>query len=280
MNKKLAHEYNELIRNELINRRVGEPVNKKALDKLLDLFLKCNIESFYKFKSLKSSHTLTNFRDDIFHFSLVKDLNDPREFAYSIDIEKERRERAEVLSMCYFIEEPTEEEISEFVNVEKPHFYNDVKQFTLVHSLTTTYNNAPMWAAYADEENGICIEYDAKDILSRYGYNLAPVEYTDDIPSAPYSMNFDEIIKFLHRICLTKKSSWSYEQEWRVVAIQYNNKCSEKNDKIKPKGVIIGNAVPEKTKMEILDICSKKGIIAYELMYDEKSYDSIKKRIN
>lgn len=74
MDKKLAHEYNELIRNELINRRVGEPVNKKALDKLLDLFLKCNIESFYKFKSLKSSHTLTNFRDDIFHFSLVKDL--------------------------------------------------------------------------------------------------------------------------------------------------------------------------------------------------------------
>lgn len=70
----MAHEYNELIRNELINRRVGEPVNKKALDKLLDLFLKCNIESFYKFKSLKSSHTLTNFRDDIFHFSLVKDL--------------------------------------------------------------------------------------------------------------------------------------------------------------------------------------------------------------
>ena len=104
MDKKLAHEYNELIRNELINRRVGEPVNKKALDKLLDLFLKCNIESFYKFKSLKSSHTLTNFRDDIFHFSLVKDLNDPREFAYSIDIEKERRERAEVLSICYFIE--------------------------------------------------------------------------------------------------------------------------------------------------------------------------------
>ena len=32
--------------------------------------------------------------------------------------------------------------------------------------------------------------------------------------------------------------------------------------------------------MDILDICNKKNILAYELIYDEKSYDFIKKRIN
>lgn len=279
MDEKLVHEYNELIRNQLINRREGEPQNVRALDALLDLFLKSNIDSFYKFKSLDSAYTLPNFQEDIFHFSLVKDLNDPREYAYNINIEKEQRDRSEAISMVTFINEPTAEEISEFVNVQKPHFYDDVKQYTLVHSLTTTYNNAPMWASYASEENGICIEYDARDILSRYGYNLAPVEYTEDIPDAPYNMNCEEIIKFLHKICFTKKSSWSYEKEWRVLEIQYNNKCNERNDIIKPRGVIIGNAVLEKTKMEILDICRKKNIIAYGLMYDDKSYDYVKKRI-
>lgn len=280
MDTQLAHQYNEIIRNELVNRREGEPVNEKAINKLLDLFFKFKIESFYKFKSLRSQYTLKNFRDDIFHFSLVEALNDPREFAYNIDVEKERRERAELISMCRFIDKPTDEEISEFVNVQKPNFYNNVKQFTLVHSLTTTYNNAPMWASYADEQNGICIEYDAMDILSKYGYNLAPVEYSDSIPSTQYDMDFNEIIKFLHRICFTKQSRWSYENEWRVLAIQYNNKCNERNDIIIPKGVIIGNAVAKHTRMDILDICNKKNILAYELIYDEKSYDFIKKRIN
>ena len=46
----LVHQYNELIRNELILRREGDPVNKKGLEKLLELFFKFKIESFYKFK--------------------------------------------------------------------------------------------------------------------------------------------------------------------------------------------------------------------------------------
>lgn len=137
-----------------------------------------------------------------------------------------------------------------------------------------------MWASYADEQNGICIEYDAKELLSKYGYYLAPVEYSDSLPSARYNMECNEIIKFLHKICFTKQSRWSYENEWRVLVIQYNNKCNERNDIIRPKGVIIGNAVSKHDSMNILDVCSKKDILAYELIYDEKSYDFIKKRIN
>lgn len=276
----LVHQYNELIRNELILRREGDPVNKKGLEKLLELFFKFKIESFYKFKSLSSQYTLENFRNDVFHFSLVEALNDPREFAHNIDVEKERRKRAALINMCCFIDEPTDEEVNEFVNVHRPNFYNNIKQFTLVHSLTTTYNNAPMWASYADEQNGICIEYDAKELLSKYGYYLAPVEYSESLPSARYNMECNEIIKFLHKICFTKQSRWSYENEWRVLVIQYNNKCNERNDIIRPKGVIIGNAVSKHDRMDILDVCSKKDILVYELIYDEKSYDFIKKRIN
>ena len=42
----------------------------------------------------------------------------------------------------------------------------------------------------------------------------------------------------------------------------------------------IYNAVDKHIRMDILDICNKKNILAYELIYDEKSYDFIKKRIN
>ena len=43
MDTQLAHQYNEIIRNELINRREGEPVNEKAINKLLKYIIKQSV---------------------------------------------------------------------------------------------------------------------------------------------------------------------------------------------------------------------------------------------
>lgn len=56
-----------------------------------------------------------------------------------------------------FIEQPTEEEIQEWINTDAYKVMNAIKEHTLVYSLTTNYNNAPMWSTYANDYNGITI---------------------------------------------------------------------------------------------------------------------------
>lgn len=87
----LKREYINVVRNNFVIRTTNDLFNEQAANRLIDIFRKMNISSFYKFKSLISEHTIPNLQDDIFHFSLITELNDPYEYSYKIDIEEERK---------------------------------------------------------------------------------------------------------------------------------------------------------------------------------------------
>lgn len=97
--------------------------------------------------------------------------------------------------------------------------------------LSEVQDNIPMWAHYADNHRGICIQYrllphridvarDPAPLKVDY-VNERPVINTEDIfkysgrghlgkPSAADSL------KVFEAMYLTKSLSWAYEQEWRV----------------------------------------------------------------
>lgn len=278
MKKKL---YNEFVRDNFVCRSINEPVNEVACEKLIDHFIGFEIVSFYKFMSLESAFTLSNIKNNIFHFSLIDQLNDPFEFANEVDVIQEIKRRNELLKHVTFIEEPTEDEIKEFLNPSKAQsVMNQIKEYTFVYSLTTTFDNAPMWYSYAGDYNGICVEYDAIELFKKYSWRITPVEYVDEIPIAEYDMNEENILKFIHRTCTTKNRKWINEDEWRITKIEYYKKIKELNEVIKPKSVTIGKKVSNESKKRLFQICKKQDILVYELCVSSDSYKLERKLVN
>jgi len=84
----------------------------------------------------------------------------------------------------------------------------------------------PMWAHYANNHTGFCIEYD----FSRLDYNndltksLFPVSYETkrynitNLFKMALSGKYDMRIKLLFFLMNLKHSSWSYEREWRIIS--------------------------------------------------------------
>lgn len=276
----LKREYIDVVRNNFVVRTTNDSFNEQAANRLIDIFRKMNISSFYKFKSLKSEYTIPNLQDDIFHFSLITELNDPYEYSYKIDIEEERKKRIEILRHIKFIEEPSRQEINDWVNTDAYKMMNAIREYTLVYSLTTSFDNAPMWYAYANDYNGICIEYDAMDIFAKYNWRLTPIEYVGEVPRAEYQMKQNEILQFIHRTCVSKSRKWENEDEWRITSIQYNDKKKERNDIIKPKSIIMGNKILEEDRNKLFHLCDRKDIKLYEIEVDSESYQLRRKQVN
>jgi len=106
--------------------------------------------------------------------------------------------------------------------------WNSVFQDVKVACFTDTDTNTSMWVNYADNYNGICLEYDTVSLnhtnnqIEVFPY-IAPVVYTDDLPSM-YDLfggisdfNLDEEVRHLmQQMVFFKTNDWSYEKEWRI----------------------------------------------------------------
>ncbi len=105
--------------------------------------------------------------------------------------------------------------------------------------LTETNNNTLMWSHYANNHEGICVEYDLKLLQTDpYGIckHLFPILYSDVRPSTRninsllkshnelkkaidenYIYDGDEMLDDILPMFLTKGSEWKYEREWRII---------------------------------------------------------------
>ena len=85
--------------------------------------------------------------------------------------------------------------------------------------LTRLHLNPLMWAHYADQHRGICLEFDTTVAPERNPLCEAhPVRYQRDYPT----LNFFEADaeERVTALCLTKSTDWEYEQEWRYVLLR------------------------------------------------------------
>ena len=263
------NEYNEYLRKSFVCKKKDEPPESYDFEGLIDAYKSFNINSFYKYMSLESQYTIDNIKNDVFHFSLINDLNDIFEFSYNIyDIDKEIDRRKEILSHIVFVEEPTKEEIDDFVDVRSSlnKTLSQIISHTFVYSLTTSYNNHLMWGHYANSYNGICVEYDAMELFAKYYIFIAPVDYSEYVPKEVYDNSFNDKIRFLHKCCSTKEICWRYEDEWRIIKIDLNQKRTIMNDFVKPKSITVGYNAKKENIEELKRICKKKEMPLYKLI--------------
>ena len=86
----------------------------------------------------------------------------------------------------------------------------EAKKKVRICSLSKTYDNALMWAHYADEHKGCCIEVEIPDST----WKCLEVQYLSTMPKLTSGINPDEAIETIFGV---KSDFWSYEQEVRYI---------------------------------------------------------------
>lgn len=88
----------------------------------------------------------------------------------------------------------------------------EAKKRVRICSLSTNYDNALMWAHYADEHKGCCIELE----VAAPSWKRLDVQYKTVMPLLSSGVDMDEAIRIIFGV---KSSFWSYEDEVRFIKI-------------------------------------------------------------
>ncbi len=200
-------------------------------------------EKIYKYCPL-NDWSIKNIENNTFFLSPIKLLNDISECACFIDYKSIKindlifssgtLQLKEQLRMAKanFQQKPTKR--NEFLlkvvrnrfleNAQKDFKHNLFKDF-LIGSFTENNDNILMWAHYADNHKGICIEYDMSDIFATWKESLAflhPVQYKTKLFDFTEICLANNLGKAINPYCivmpaLIKNIAWSYENEWRLI---------------------------------------------------------------
>lgn len=156
--------------------------------------------------------------------------------------------------------------------------FEHMKMTTGISCLSESYDSLLMWAHYANNHKGMCIEYELMEINKQLSFSPVPVVYSDKKVSFN-SINQDTVEADSVRVfieSLTSKSlEWSYEKEWRI--IRDDGACGESwdtekkgalLDMIRPKSVILGCMVKPDFEKTAYKYCEENKINLYKMEKD------------
>lgn len=182
--------------------------------------------------------------------------------------------------------EKLDESIKPVVDGVYTFFNNYIKEKTLIASFSDKYDNKGMWGIYANDNSGICIEYNFYDLDDYYLLNnffkpsyLDENDYPDStdalfqIPDIDYEYFFKEPF-------LRKTLDWSNESEWRIILPNDPNLrdiIKEIGSKFfiklpKPRAIYLGTQISPRNKNNILKICKIREISVFELQTSNLDY--------
>ena len=143
-----------------------------------------------------------------------------------------------------------------------------------------------MWAHYANNHCGMCVEYELMEINRQLKFTPIPIVYSEDracIGSLnPVTVGRDTTKVFLESLT-AKSSEWSYEKEWRI--IRDDGACGDRwdaekkgalLDMIRPVSVTLGCMAKQEFSKEVQEYCKDNQINLYRMERDPKVYRLVK----
>ena len=166
---------------------------------------------------------------------------------------------------------------------------NQVRSTTGVACFSESFDSLLMWSHYAQNHQGMCVEYELLKFNSELGFSPVPVVYSNKRVQLS-SLNINSIenstLEFLI-MCLTSKSTeWSYENEWRI--IRDKGACGVAWDdanhgallpSISPNSIILGCDASREFAKTVQRYCETSGVNLFRMEKDESEYRLIKKPI-
>lgn len=171
------------------------------------------------------------------------------------------------------------EEFNKLIYVESKNIILKYMRGFKIFCLTTSFDNILMWSHYANQHNGICIEYDFSYIEEEFLKMLFPINYSSNRPMLKmYQLNPKYVNKIFQSI-FVKSMEWKYESEWRLlIPNQFlDNNNNYRSPKIKT--IYFGTNVLEseykKIKKKIQNYDSSIKCIRLKMNYKKYKLDII-----
>ena len=157
-----------------------------------------------------------------------------------------------------------------------------MRMTTGITCLSESYDSLLMWAHYANNHSGICVEYELMQINKQLGFSPVPVIYSDE-RACFRSINQDTVEVDTTRAFIenltSKAPEWSYEREWRIIRDSGacgdnwdNEKKGALLDMICPKSVILGCMVKADFEKIVRKYCEEYRVNLYKMEKDLDSY--------
>ncbi len=137
-----------------------------------------------------------------------------------------------------------------------------IAQFGVV-CLTPKHSDRLMWAHYASNGQGFCIEYEVDPFENSQDLRYVPVQYASAIPRLCLTEAMFTPHQFLQRVMATKHADWAYEQEIRLVCLAGKGKVVKVDeDFVRMTGLIAGYAMPDPLRAHLKATAARLGVSA------------------
>lgn len=176
------------------------------------------------------------------------------------------------------------------VSNRNPNAGRDFSTLLRIASLTGAgFQSMPMWAHYANNHCGVCVEYDMNnrsnrvlaDNTFRVEYKMKRADITEILDRwiGQIGQVKDEsgiFLSFMFTIlCCIKNETWSYEQEYRCITNSFNYETVK--IRAVPSAIYIGSNCCQSYRDELISIGRMVGARVYEMVFDNlsESYELI-----
>lgn len=158
--------------------------------------------------------------------------------------------------------------------------FDDLRSKMGISCLSETDDSLLMWAHYANNHSGICVEYELLEFNRQLGFSPVPIVYSDERVVIHTLETLGDDIQGLFIESLTSKSpEWSYEREWRI--IRDDGACGDKWDTVKkgalldairPKSITMGCMVKMDYEQDVRKYCEEHRINLYKMEKSRANY--------
>lgn len=158
--------------------------------------------------------------------------------------------------------------------------FEDLRTRMGITCLSETDDSLLMWAHYANNHSGICVEYELLEFNSQLHFSPVPIVYTDERVCIHTLETLAMDIQGLFIESLTSKSpEWSYEREWRI--IRDDGACGDKWDNVKrgallestrPKSITLGCMAKPEYEKDVRKYCEENRVNLYKMEKSRVNY--------
>lgn len=140
-----------------------------------------------------------------------------------------------------------------------------------IYSLSKNSRDELLWAHYANQHNGYCIEYDLNILLN----SIKEMEHYNSVTysKTPIKINWKDFFnsnsKRLNKMGTYKSKRWEYEQEYRIIT----NRTGKINySPLAIKSIYFGLRICTDKKQKIINSLKSRNINFYQIEKIPKTY--------
>jgi len=209
---------------------------------------------------------INSIYQNVFFAPNAKDLNDPCE---TLVLSDNLNLQLNIFNKLF--KRIPEESRSSFIDATKKLI--ELKKEFGIYSLSKSYNHELLWAHYANNHRGFCIEYDFNTVMNSHknnDFSSFDIKYS----KKPPQIEIQDLVgkgqnELIEKLAGVKSKGWSYENEIRITTDKFG---LHDYDYQAVTGICFGVRMSNDDRKHIMSRLRGRGIKYYEIVLDEKSY--------